>query len=956
MTPDKISAAIKTGILFLPLQLLKRNPFVHLLTVKKGEGVVQYNSQELAPRDMLKHFPALPPAAKDAVAALLPEKIKVLEDELIKKFKLQKSGITLEQFITTAFNRQLQQLFENVKPFLPLFKCYHQLPNPATGNVMIAPCMFSSYTPSLHFSVEKQNNTFLLFTHITINSIVYAEYDFRRFAFLLESKNEYFILKNKDYQTLEWIAKNKTIDADVAAFAKNILAVLEENYTIERNNLFEVDIIDNILPTQRVMLSEISNSFLVLTPQWIYDGNIVEGEWKEQIETTQDGQQVFIKRNKQAELDFKKLLAGLHPNFPRQLNGWYYLSFADAQKKQWFLKVYHQLLEMNIELAGIDMLTHFRYSPHKPETNFTIQEIKESKVEINFSLHFGKELVPLNELQKIILAGQRAVMLKDGSLGVLHENWLSEFGTIIKHSKISNSTTLLAPKWLAIGEHVKAEEEKNLSSSISIDWWQVWQQWQDTDVILYPIPARIKATLRPYQQKGFEWMKMLAAVNAGACLADDMGLGKTLQTICFIADRLETVKAGMALIVCPASLIYNWQAEIEKFAPHLRSYVHHGAQRNLGNITITDLDVCITSYGTLRSDIDALAALPFEVVVIDESHNIKSPAAQITKAVNQLQSNCRVALSGTPVMNNTFDLYSQLEFLLPGMFGSREFFKREYADAIDKDHNEEKIWMLQKLTAPFILRRTKKQVAKDLPEKTESVLWCNMSMEQKDLYEGIKGQIKNNLFTDIKNNGIGKTKLAVLQGIMKLKQICSSPLLLPAEEQSTALSAKTDLLLEELSNLGKNKVLVFSQFAKMLQLLADTFTQKGISFYLLDGSTPAKQRTQLVADFQQEDNTTQVFLISLMAGNTGLTLTAADYVFLFDPWWNNAVQQQAIDRTHRIGQTKNVFAYKMICKDTIEEKIMQLQQSKKELSENLIGDNEGFVKQLTKEDVEFLFS
>ena len=956
MTPDKISAAIKTGILFLPLQLLKRNPFVHLLTVKKGEGVVQYNSQELAPRDMLKHFPALPPAAKDAVTALLPEKIKVLEDELIKKFKLQKSGITLEQFITTAFNRQLQQLFENVKPFLPLLKCYHQLPNPATGNVMIAPCMFSSYTPSLHFSVEKQNNTFLLFTHITINGISYPENSFRRFAFLLESKNEYFILKNKDHQTLDWVVKNKTTDTDATTFAKNILAVLEENYTIERNNLFEVDIIDNILPTQRVMLSEISNSFLVLTPQWIYDGNIVEGEWKEQIETTQDGQQVFIKRNKQAELDFKKLLAGLHPNFPRQLNGWYYLSFADAQKKQWFLKVYHQLLEMNIELAGIDMLTHFRYSPHKPETNFTIQEIKESKVEINFSLHFGKELVPLNELQKIVLAGQRAVMLKDGSLGVLHENWLSEFGTIIKHSKISNSTTLLAPKWLAIGEHINAEEEKNLSSSISTDWWQVWQQWQDTDAILYPIPATIKATLRPYQQKGFEWMKMLAAVNAGACLADDMGLGKTLQTICFITDRLEKVPASMALIICPASLIYNWQAEIEKFAPHLHSYVHHGAQRNLDNITASGLDVCITSYGTLRSDIDALAAITFEIVVIDESHNIKSPTAQITKAVNQLQSNCRVALSGTPVMNNTFDLYSQLEFLLPGMFGSREFFKREYADAIDKDHNEEKIWMLQKLTAPFILRRTKKQVAKDLPEKTESVLWCNMSTQQKDLYEGIKGQIKHNLFTDIKTNGLGKAKLAVLQGIMKLKQICSSPMLLPAEEQSTLLSAKTDLLLEELSNLGKNKVLVFSQFAKMLHLLADTFTQKGVSFYLLDGSTPAKQRTQLVADFQQEENTTQVFLISLMAGNTGLTLTAADYVFLFDPWWNNAVQQQAIDRTHRIGQTKNVFAYKMICKDTIEEKIMQLQQSKKELSENLIGDNEGFVKQLTKEDVEFLFS
>jgi SNF2 family DNA or RNA helicase len=320
-----------------------------------------------------------------------------------------------------------------------------------------------------------------------------------------------------------------------------------------------------------------------------------------------------------------------------------------------------------------------------------------------------------------------------------------------------------------------------------------------------------------------------------------------------------------------------------------------------------------------------------------------------------LQVCSRIALSGTPVMNNTFDLYSQLEFLLPGMFGSKEFFKREYADAIDRDRNEEKIALLQKLTAPFILRRTKEQVAKDLPEKTESILWCNMDMAQKELYEGIKESIKSNLFLNIKTEGLGKSKLAVLQGIMKLKQVCSSPLLLPGEEQTTDHSVKTAMLLEELANLGTHKVLVFSQFTKMLNLLAETFTKKGISFYQLDGSTPPKQRAAMVAAFQEPGNTTHVFLISLMAGNTGLTLTAADYVFLFDPWWNNAVQQQAIDRTHRIGQTKNVFAYKMICKDTIEEKIIQLQQRKKELSDNLIGDNEGFVKQLSKEDVEFLF-
>jgi SNF2 family DNA or RNA helicase len=236
------------------------------------------------------------------------------------------------------------------------------------------------------------------------------------------------------------------------------------------------------------------------------------------------------------------------------------------------------------------------------------------------------------------------------------------------------------------------------------------------------------------------------------------------------------------------------------------------------------------------------------------------------------------------------------------------------------------------------------------------VLWCNMSAAQKNLYDEIRDSIKSNLFLNIKNEGLGKSKLAVLQGIMKLKQVCSSPLLLPKEEQTTDESVKTNVLLDEIINLGNHKVLVFSQFSSMLHLLADTFNKKGIAFYLLEGSSSPKQRAAMVENFQQAENTTNIFLISLMAGNTGLTLTAADYVFLFDPWWNNAVQQQAIDRTHRIGQTKKVFAYKMICKDTIEEKIIQLQQTKKELSENLIGDTDGFVKELTKEDVEFLFS
>ena len=946
----------KTALLLLPLQLTQQKNILRSIHVTKNTQGVKYDIANLDNTELIRYYDELPRQAKQWLYSLTSEGLYRMEDEIIKRHKQQKSGVQLSQMLMTAYTRKLQEQFEFFKPFAHLVKWYHQLPNAATGNITTAPCSFSNYKPSLQFEIIKHNNLLLLQTIVTINGSNYMLDSFRRFHFLLESNNEYFLLAGKDYQTLEWLVqKNPSqYNTDAPLLAENILSRLEENYTVQRNNLFSVTTID-VLPRQRVLLSEISNSFLVLTPQWLYDGYVAEGEWKEFFETTNRGETIVVKRNKEIETAFKKQLVALHPNFVKQLNGWYYLSFADAQKKQWFLKVYHQLLEMDIELAGIDMLTHFRYSPHKPVTEMNIVKKDNDVLLADFSLQFGEEKIPLPELQKMLIAGQRAVMLKDGSLGVLTEIWIAEYATIIKHSKVDKKQ-LNIPQWLAISEQKSEIINQPLKITVSNEWWKNWERWQQADEVLYPVSTKINATLRPYQQKGFEWLKMLAAINAGACLADDMGLGKTLQTICFITDRLEQIKDGIVLIVCPSSLIYNWQQEVAKFAPYLRTYIHHGQARNISNISSETMDICITSYGTMRSDIEQLSALVFDVAVIDESHNIKNPSAQSTRAIYQLQVRSRIALSGTPVMNNTFDLYSQLEFLLPGMFGSKEFFKREYADAIDRDRNEEKIATLQKLTAPFILRRTKEQVAKDLPEKTESVLWCNMGMAQKEMYEGIKENIKSNLFLNIKTDGLGKSKLAVLQGIMKLKQVCSSPLLLPGDEQTTVHSVKTDMLLEELANLGNHKVLVFSQFTKMLNLLAETFTKKGVSFYQLDGSTPPKQRAAMAADFQQPGNTTNVFLISLMAGNTGLTLTAADYVFLFDPWWNNAVQQQAIDRTHRIGQTKNVFAYKMICKDTIEEKIIQLQQRKKELSEHLIGDNEGFVKQLSKEDVEFLFS
>jgi SNF2 family DNA or RNA helicase len=343
------------------------------------------------------------------------------------------------------------------------------------------------------------------------------------------------------------------------------------------------------------------------------------------------------------------------------------------------------------------------------------------------------------------------------------------------------------------------------------------------------------------------------------------------------------------------------------------------------------------------------------VAVVDESHHIKNPAAQITRAAAQIVALTRIALSGTPVMNGTADLYAQMEFLLPGLLGSREFFNREYAIPIEQQGDKEKAAALQKIINPFVLRRTKQQAAPELPAKTETILWCNMGHNQRQAYETIKENVKSSVLLDIEANGLNKSKMSVLAGLTKLRQVCNSPELVKNEDLFCTDSIKTDLLVDELKNLvPHHKTLVFSQFTAMLDLLEQALTRAKLPFLRLDGQTPPHERQALVNRFQSPDSPAHIFLISLKAGNAGLNLTAAEYVFLVDPWWNQAVENQAIDRTHRIGQAAQVFAYRLICKDSIEEKIMRLSSKKKVLAEDLVTADESFVKSLTLEDIAYL--
>ncbi len=942
-----------TFLFFKPSRLGQRWAPFELIHISKSARGIDTAREPLSTSLLQTHFPGMSAAAKAAFEALTDEKLSARVSELTRTHAKQKAGTALSSFVERSFLRQVHPLLAAAFGFAGELRCYHQVTVAATGNPRTCVCQLSTETPLLHFVVERtEEEALALRTKISINGNVYAPDELVRHKLVLQHHDNYFLLRYEDYQVLQWLEANDPADYahDPAGFSEQVLGRLGD-YRIDTAQMDAVELIDSE-PQPAVYLSEISQSFLLFTPRWNYDGFWVEGSWQHSERFHQQGKTYEVRRNRAAEDAFRRQLQALHPNFSRQLNGVYHLSFAEAGKKHWFLKAYHQLLAENVELLGMAFLKHFRYAAHPLETTVSPGPLEGSWQSLQMELRCGKEKIALHELQKLLLAGQRSLLLKDQSILLLTDEWLQQYSLLLKHGRVK-ADIVSVPQWLFLSLQSEALPAVR---PVREQWWERWKQWQETDTILYPLSPAVTATLRPYQQKGYEWLCLLQEIDAGACLADDMGLGKTLQTICFLARLLETPGKKKALIVCPASLLHNWKAEIDRFAPSLPAMVYHEAGREIGTFfEAPGAAVLITSYGTLRSDLDLLSAIEWEAVVLDESHTIKNPSARITRAAWQLRAKARVALSGTPVMNNTMDLFAQLHFLVPGLLGQIEFFRREYALPIDRYQDEEKIGLLQQLTAPFVLRRTKQQVATDLPPKTEAIQWCEMEADQKELYEETLSQIRDSLFLNIKREGLAKSRLSVLQGMQRLRQICSAPSML--EGQAGVSSVKAATLIDHLrGKLRQNKVLVFSQFKGTLRLLGALCEKEGIAYYHFDGDTPPAKRMEMVTAFQDPVNKVGVFLISLKAGNTGLTLTAADYVFLADPWWNTAVQQQAIDRAYRIGQTKKVFAYQMICKDSIEEKIIELQQRKKSVSDALVNEEDGFIKNLTEDDLQYLFS
>ncbi|HTL11115.1 MAG TPA: DEAD/DEAH box helicase [Bdellovibrionota bacterium] len=557
--------------------------------------------------------------------------------------------------------------------------------------------------------------------------------------------------------------------------------------------------------------------------------------------------------------------------------------------------------------------------------------------DVSLEATFAGHPVRREEILAALEAKTTFVRLKDGSLGLLPEDWLERFETLREFGDKTEEGSIRFDKAkglllnAALGDDDEIKGDKGFSG-----FRERIQQFGEVKTVR--TPAGFKGKLRKYQKDGLTWLGFLQEFQSGGILADDMGLGKTIQVLAFLLSRKKTSKLP-SLVVAPKSLVFNWIDEAAKFAPTLKVVRYAGGGRKKLTEEIGKADLVVTTYGTLRTDIEKLQSQEFDVAIIDEAQYIKNAKSQSAIACKQLRAVHRLALTGTPIENSIRDLLSILEFTNPGLLHFQN------SDDLSNDLQG----TLARLLRPFMLRRTKEAVLTELPEKSEQVLFCEMDPEETEYYAVIRDRYRESIEQSLRTDGLSKSKLHVLEALLRLRQAsCHAGLI--DETKRSQPSAKTKLLLNQLKEViaEGHKAIVFSQFTSLLAIVRSALDAEGITYEYLDGQTG--DRKTPVERFQT-DKACPVFLISLKAGGTGLNLTAADYVFILDPWWNPAVEAQAIGRAHRMGQTNKVFAYRMVTRGTVEEKILELQKKKKDLAESIISEDTDFMKKLTREDL-----
>jgi SNF2 family DNA or RNA helicase len=602
----------------------------------------------------------------------------------------------------------------------------------------------------------------------------------------------------------------------------------------------------------------------------------------------------------------------------------------------------------------------------EPEFQITSSGVQWFDLGVVFATSSGEKFSAA-EIQRLILSGQSHTRLKNGKMAVIDTGAVEELQEVLLDC---------APQQNAAGYRMNNVQAGFLEATLRQhgDWKvQAPTAWRDRAAkqsgeakLNCPPLGELETVLRPYQKQGVAWLHFLRENGFGGILADEMGLGKTLQTLAFFNSlrnsecglRNESARGNILnphLIVCPTSLVFNWVAEAKKFAPELKILALHGADRHALFSEIKNSDIVVTSYALIRRDADRYREIEFDTTVLDEAQHIKNRQTQNAQAVKAVKSKHRLVLTGTPLENSVLDLWSIFDFLMPGYLGSAKDFRERYELPIAKAKDADAQARLARRLRPFLLRRLKREVAKDLPAKLEQVSFCELTPGQRGVYQQVIEASRKEVLEAVGAQGLAKSRMVVLSALLRLRQICCDLRLLKLENVNPAnASGKLDLfgeLLEEVID-GGHRVLVFSQFVSMLTLLKERLVAEGIEFCYLDGST--SDRGAVVEKFQQ--GAVPVFLISLKAGGVGLNLTGADTVIHFDPWWNPAVEDQATDRAHRIGQTRVVTSYKLITRDTVEEKILTLQNRKREIIQATIGGEEEFAAALNWDEIQELLA
>ena len=795
---------------------------------------------------------------------------------------------------------------------------------------------------------EKENSTTALTTELLLNGSI-TDFLIINEDLILADDTFYIIdMESNDFHTLRELV-GSIDESDLENFLTLTLKYFK-NIEIEYKD-YKIVQGEKKIPNPQIIIEKIShdNSLYLQVTLMVSDMHyefLKEHEIKQVAIVNDMEKKIFIcdvdiSRISEAMEDIVRVLTKDQKNL--KVRSSYYLDESNLiimQEKLAKEFIMQDLLQLasKYKVVGTDKLRKYNIKAVKPKVigNFSHSiDFLEGEIELEIEGEKFSILDVLSSYKK-----DSYIMLSDGTSALINKKYIEKLERLFKDSdkkKVKLSFFDLPLVEELIEDKIFSEEMNKTR-----EFFKGINNIKDYNVD----PPKVKAELREYQEYGYKWLCYLMDNNLGGCLADDMGLGKTLQAIS-VLTRLHEKRGTKSLVVMPKSLIYNWESEIKRFSPNSEVGIYDGNFRN--REIIKKSSVILTTYGTIRNDIEIIKDYKFDAVILDESQNIKNVNAQTTKAIMLLDAKHRIALSGTPIENNLSELYSLFRFLNPSMFGTMEEFNNYYAIPIQKENDQEAIEELKKKVYPFILRRIKKEVLKDLPDKIEKTMYIEMNPEQKKLYEERRNYYYKMVHSQIKENGIGKTQFFILQALNELRQITSCP-----EAKSTGVtSSKREVLINNIVEAVENghKVLVFTNYINSIKNICEDLERYDIKYLSMSGSTKDRQ---LLVDKFQKDNKYKVFVMTLKTGGVGLNLTAADTIFIYDPWWNKTVENQAIDRAYRLGQDRTVFSYKLILKDTIEEKILQLQESKIKLLDNLISEDSATLKSLTEKDIEFI--